>query len=119
EDSAVRGKRHDDPFMVHDFALMEWLGANSFRASHYAAARCDAPGLLRQRAGRNTGRRSDHRSVRRDHAQPLLRLVLLRRRPRRRRARALCRAHRLGAEVRQADHHHRIRSRHSGWTTRR
>jgi beta-glucuronidase len=38
EDSAVRGKAHDDPFMVHDFALMEWLGANSFRAAHYPYA---------------------------------------------------------------------------------
>jgi beta-glucuronidase len=38
EDSAVRGKGHDDPLMVHDFALMEWLGANSFRCSHYPYA---------------------------------------------------------------------------------
>ena len=38
EDLAVRGKAHDDPFMVHDFALMEWLGANSFRTSHYPYA---------------------------------------------------------------------------------
>ena len=38
EDSAVRGKGHDNPFMVHDFALMEWLGANSFRTSHYPYA---------------------------------------------------------------------------------
>jgi beta-glucuronidase len=38
EDSAVRGKAHDDAFMVHDFALMEWLGANSFRTSHYPYA---------------------------------------------------------------------------------
>jgi beta-glucuronidase len=38
EDSAVRGKGHDDALMVHDFALMEWLGANSFRASHYPYA---------------------------------------------------------------------------------
>jgi beta-glucuronidase len=38
EDSAVRGKAHDDPLMVHDFALMEWLGANSFRCSHYPYA---------------------------------------------------------------------------------
>jgi beta-glucuronidase len=38
EDCAVRGKGHDDPFMVHDFALMEWVGANSFRASHYPYA---------------------------------------------------------------------------------
>jgi beta-glucuronidase len=38
EDSAVRGKGHDDVFMVHDFALMDWLGANSFRTSHYPYA---------------------------------------------------------------------------------
>jgi beta-glucuronidase len=38
EDAAVRGKAHDDVFMVHDFALMEWLGANSFRTSHYPYA---------------------------------------------------------------------------------
>jgi beta-glucuronidase len=38
EDSAVRGKAHDDAVMIHDFALMEWLGANSFRTSHYPYA---------------------------------------------------------------------------------
>lgn len=38
EDSAVRGKGHDDAFMVHDFALMDWVGANSFRTSHYPYA---------------------------------------------------------------------------------
>jgi beta-glucuronidase len=38
EDAAVRGKAHDNPLMVHDFALMEWLGANSFRTSHYPYA---------------------------------------------------------------------------------
>jgi beta-glucuronidase len=38
EDSAIRGKGHDDAVMVHDFALMEWLGANSFRTSHYPYA---------------------------------------------------------------------------------
>jgi beta-glucuronidase len=38
EDSAVRGKGHDDALMVHDFALMEWIGANSFRTSHYPYA---------------------------------------------------------------------------------
>jgi beta-glucuronidase len=38
EDAAVRGKGHDNAFMVHDFALMEWLGANSFRTSHYPYA---------------------------------------------------------------------------------
>jgi beta-glucuronidase len=34
----VHGKGHDDAFMVHDFALLEWLGANSFRTSHYPYA---------------------------------------------------------------------------------
>ena len=38
EDASVRGKGHDDSFMVHDFALLEWLGANSFRTSHYPYA---------------------------------------------------------------------------------
>jgi beta-glucuronidase len=38
EDAAVRGRGYDGVFMVHDFALMEWLGANSFRTSHYPYA---------------------------------------------------------------------------------
>ncbi len=38
EDGAVRGRAHDDTAMVHDFALLEWLGANSFRTSHYPYA---------------------------------------------------------------------------------
>ena len=38
EDAAIRGRAHDDVFMVHDFALMDWLGANSFRTSHYPYA---------------------------------------------------------------------------------
>jgi beta-glucuronidase len=38
EDSALRGKAHDNVMMVHDFALMDWLGANSFRTSHYPYA---------------------------------------------------------------------------------
>jgi beta-glucuronidase len=38
EDSPIRGKGYDDVFMVHDFALLEWLGANSFRTSHYPYA---------------------------------------------------------------------------------
>lgn len=38
EDAAARGKGYDAVFMVHDFALMEWLGANSFRTSHYPYA---------------------------------------------------------------------------------
>ncbi|GIF00881.1 beta-glucuronidase [Paractinoplanes rishiriensis] len=35
EDLAVIGKGHNDAFMVHDFALLDWIGANSFRTSHY------------------------------------------------------------------------------------
>ena len=38
EDIPIRGKGHDDVWMVHDFALMEWVGANSFRTSHYPYA---------------------------------------------------------------------------------
>ena len=38
EDSPVRGKGHDDAYLVHDFQLMEWVGANSFRTSHYPYA---------------------------------------------------------------------------------
>jgi beta-glucuronidase len=38
EDSAVRGKGHDGALMIHDFALMDWMGANSFRTSHYPYA---------------------------------------------------------------------------------
>jgi beta-glucuronidase len=38
EDAAVRGKGHDDAMLVHDFALMDWIGANSFRTSHYPYA---------------------------------------------------------------------------------
>src|SRR4051812_20769598 len=38
EDIPVLGKGHDDAFLVHDFALMDWIGANSFRTSHYPYA---------------------------------------------------------------------------------
>ena len=38
EDNLVRGKGHDDVMMVHDFELMKWQGANSFRTSHYPYA---------------------------------------------------------------------------------
>lgn len=38
EDSALRGKGHDDVTMVHDFELLDWIGANSFRTSHYPYA---------------------------------------------------------------------------------
>lgn len=35
EDNLIRGKQHDNVMMVHDFELMKWQGANSFRTSHY------------------------------------------------------------------------------------
>ncbi|MDO4259107.1 MAG: beta-glucuronidase [Actinomycetaceae bacterium] len=35
EDNLIRGKGHDTVMMVHDFELMAWQGANSFRTSHY------------------------------------------------------------------------------------
>jgi beta-glucuronidase len=38
EDTPVKGKGHDDAWMVHDFELMKWTGANSFRTSHYPYA---------------------------------------------------------------------------------
>ncbi|CAK7204299.1 hypothetical protein SEUCBS139899_007054 [Sporothrix eucalyptigena] len=38
EDTAIRGKGHDSAYMVHDFQLMHWIGANSFRTSHYPYA---------------------------------------------------------------------------------
>ncbi|NGY65282.1 beta-glucuronidase [Lentzea sp. NEAU-D13] len=38
EDSPVRGKGHDDAYLVHDFQLLDWIGANSFRTSHYPYA---------------------------------------------------------------------------------
>jgi beta-glucuronidase len=38
EDTLVRGKGHDPAYLVHDFELMKWIGANSFRTSHYPYA---------------------------------------------------------------------------------
>ncbi len=38
EDLSVIGKGHNDAFMVHDFELLDWIGANSFRTSHYPYA---------------------------------------------------------------------------------
>ncbi|PWY85537.1 hypothetical protein BO83DRAFT_404817 [Aspergillus eucalypticola CBS 122712] len=38
EDSNVRGKGYDPAYMVHDFQLMNWMGANSFPTSHYPYA---------------------------------------------------------------------------------
>ncbi|GAA4917371.1 beta-glucuronidase [Nesterenkonia rhizosphaerae] len=38
EDTPVRGKGHDSAYLVHDFELIKWIGANSFRTSHYPYA---------------------------------------------------------------------------------
>ena len=51
EYTALRGKGHDDARMVRDFALLTWIGANSFRTSHYPYAEevldyADRHGLL-------------------------------------------------------------------------
>ena len=35
EDFAIHGRGYDAAVMVHDFELLDWLGANSFRTSHY------------------------------------------------------------------------------------
>jgi len=35
EDAALRGKGHDNVTNVKDFNLLRWIGANSFRTSHY------------------------------------------------------------------------------------
>uniref|UniRef100_A0AAY5EV11 Beta-glucuronidase n=1 Tax=Electrophorus electricus TaxID=8005 RepID=A0AAY5EV11_ELEEL len=38
EDSDIRGKGFDWPLIVKDFNLLKWMGANSFRTSHYPYA---------------------------------------------------------------------------------
>ena len=38
EDHVVKGKGHDPAFLVNDFELLKWVGANSFRTSHYPYA---------------------------------------------------------------------------------
>ncbi|XP_042895568.1 beta-glucuronidase isoform X1 [Parasteatoda tepidariorum] len=38
EDSNIRGKGLDLPIIVKDFNLIKWIGANSFRTSHYPYA---------------------------------------------------------------------------------
>ncbi|HEY6500686.1 MAG TPA: glycoside hydrolase family 2 TIM barrel-domain containing protein, partial [Streptosporangiaceae bacterium] len=51
EDGVLHGKGHDDARLVRDFALLAWIGANSFRTSHYPYAEevldyADRQGLL-------------------------------------------------------------------------
>ncbi|KAM0548344.1 hypothetical protein ACHAO7_006770 [Fusarium culmorum] len=38
EDGPVRGRGYDASYMIHDYRLMKWIGANSFRTSHYPYA---------------------------------------------------------------------------------
>jgi beta-glucuronidase len=38
EDFPVIGKAHNDALLLHDFELLKWVGANSFRTSHYPYA---------------------------------------------------------------------------------
>ncbi|KAL0943557.1 beta-glucuronidase precursor [Colletotrichum truncatum] len=38
EDTPIRGKGFDPAYMIHDFNLMSWMGANSFRTAHYPYA---------------------------------------------------------------------------------
>ena len=35
EDHSVIGKAHNNAHLVNDFELLDWIGANSFRTSHY------------------------------------------------------------------------------------
>ncbi|XP_074529172.1 beta-glucuronidase [Halichoeres trimaculatus] len=51
EDADIRGKGFDWPLIVKDFNLLKWLGANSFRTSHYPYAEeilqmCDRHGIV-------------------------------------------------------------------------
>lgn len=51
EDADIRGKGFDWPLLMKDFNLLRWLGANSFRTSHYPYAEevlqlCDRYGIV-------------------------------------------------------------------------
>jgi beta-glucuronidase len=51
EDSAIRGRGLDLPLLVKDFEILNWIGANSVRTSHYPYAEdfydfCDENGIL-------------------------------------------------------------------------
>lgn len=51
EDSPVLGRGQSNAYIVKDLALMKWLGANSFRTSHYPYSEdmmrmCDRMGIL-------------------------------------------------------------------------
>ena len=38
EDHGTIGKAHSNAHMINDFAMLDWMGANSFRTSHYPYA---------------------------------------------------------------------------------
>ena len=123
EDSAVRGKGHDNVFMVHDFALMDWLGANSFRTSHYPYAEevleyADRHGVvvIDEAPGRGHQQRAGRRRLRRRAVHDVLRGHDQRRHPRRAQA-GDPRARRARQEppVRRAvEHRQRTGVRHAG-----
>ncbi|MGI5950335.1 MAG: beta-glucuronidase [Brooklawnia sp.] len=51
EDHPIVGKQHNDTMMLRDFELLEWIGANSLRTSHYPYSSdvmdyCDEQGIL-------------------------------------------------------------------------
>lgn len=51
EDSAIRGRGMDEVLNVKDISLLKWMGANSFRTSHYPYAEemlalCDREGIV-------------------------------------------------------------------------
>lgn len=51
EESPVHGRATDLPYMVKDVGLLKWIGANSFRTSHYPNSEemmqlCDREGIL-------------------------------------------------------------------------
>lgn len=51
EDHPMVGKQHNDTMMLRDFELLEWIGANSLRTSHYPYSSdvmdyCDEQGIL-------------------------------------------------------------------------
>ena len=66
EDAAVRGKGHDDAYLVHDFELLDWIGANSFRTVALPVRRGGA-------RVRRPARDRRHRRDRRRGSQPLAR----------------------------------------------
>ncbi len=48
EDSAIAGKGLNLPYLVKDFNLMKWIGANSYRTSHYPYSEQDVQMADRQ-----------------------------------------------------------------------